>query len=164
MADKITISVDGTPAPQGSKRHVGNGRMIEVSKRVKPWRSTIAAAARARMFGMLPFRGPVAIHLDFVMPRPVSTPKRLPTPPAVKRPDIDKLSRAVLDAITGITICDDSQAVKLTATKRIAETSEKPGVVIEVTDLSGDTRPDQKSRQRSNQAAKTTITKEGDPC
>lgn len=138
--------------------------MIEVSKRVKPWRAAVAAAMADCMSGLAPFPGPVAIHLDFVMPRPLSTPKRLPTPPAVKRPDVDKLARAVLDAVTGIAICDDSQAVKLTATKRIAETSERPGVVIEIVDLSGDTTPAPKSRQRGAQASKTTTTKEGDPC
>ena len=32
------FAVLGLPAPQGSKRHVGEGRMVESSKRVKPWR------------------------------------------------------------------------------------------------------------------------------
>lgn len=31
------FSVLGLPAPQGSKTHVGEGRMVESSKRVKPW-------------------------------------------------------------------------------------------------------------------------------
>ena len=41
----LTVIVYGTPAPQGSKRHVGHGRMIEQSKRVKPWRNDVKAAA-----------------------------------------------------------------------------------------------------------------------
>ena len=34
----ITLTVRGLPAPQGSKRHIGRGVMVESSKRVKPWR------------------------------------------------------------------------------------------------------------------------------
>ena len=34
----IEIKVIGLPAPQGSKRHVGHGVMIESSNNVKPWR------------------------------------------------------------------------------------------------------------------------------
>lgn len=36
------FAVFGLPAPQGSKRHVGEGRMVESSKRVKPWRRQVA--------------------------------------------------------------------------------------------------------------------------
>ena len=45
------FAVFGLPAPQGSKRHVGEGRMVESSKRVKPWRRQVAAAYRDHCFG-----------------------------------------------------------------------------------------------------------------
>jgi hypothetical protein len=32
---EFSIFIVGDPAPQGSKRHVGNGVMIEASKKVK---------------------------------------------------------------------------------------------------------------------------------
>ena len=135
---------------------MGNGRMIEVSKRLAPWRNAVAAATRAVMRGRQPFGGPVAITLEFVMPRPVSLPKRMPTPPAIKRPDVDKLARSCLDAIvTGAAIVDDSQAIDLRATKRIAEIGERPGVVIEITDLSSHTNHDQKMPQRGRGTAIT---------
>lgn len=35
----------GAPAPQGSKRHVGRGVLIESSSKVRPWRETVKAAA-----------------------------------------------------------------------------------------------------------------------
>ena len=44
-APVITIRVYGTPAPQGSKRHVGRGVMVESSKKVKPWREAVKQAA-----------------------------------------------------------------------------------------------------------------------
>ena len=81
--------------------------MIESSAAVGPWRERIAIAAHAfisqhvSINTPLPFTGqPLALTLKFVMPRPVSTPKRRATPAAIKRPDIDKLIRAVCDALT----------------------------------------------------------------
>lgn len=127
MPDAITLFVPGRPAPQGSKRHVGNGIMIESSKAVKPWRIEVMWAAREAC--PAPINGAAAVRLDFVMPRPKSAPKRS-TPPAIKRPDLDKIARAVLDAITGVIVADDSQVVDLHATKRIAEIGETPGVHI----------------------------------
>lgn len=127
------VFVEGRPAPQGSKRHVGNGRMIESSKAVGPWREKIAWTARSRG-GILP-AGPHSADITFVMPRPKQTPKRTPTPPAVKRPDLDKLLRAVFDAITGVWIEDDSHITHLTAHKRIAELGETSGVAITITPI-----------------------------
>ena len=42
----VEFEVVGLPAAQGSKRHVGNGVMVESSKALKPWRSAVAEAAR----------------------------------------------------------------------------------------------------------------------
>ncbi|WP_415395492.1 RusA family crossover junction endodeoxyribonuclease [Rhodococcus globerulus] len=132
MNPRIEFFVPGAPAPQGSKRHVGHGRMIESSKAVGPWRERVALAAHSHADGLI--GGPIGIRLKFVMPRPKSAPKRT-TPPAIKRPDIDKISRAILDAITGVLIADDSQVTDLHATKRIAEINENHGVHIELTQL-----------------------------
>lgn len=124
-----TIWIPGIPAPQGSKRHVGNGILIESSKRVGPWRAVVALTVGEQTTTVLD--GPVRIELQFVMPRPKATPKRS-TPPAVKKPDLDKLTRAVLDAITGVSYRDDSQVVDLLASKRIAELGEPPGLSLTV--------------------------------
>jgi crossover junction endodeoxyribonuclease RusA len=115
--------------------------MVEASKRLRPWRATVAAAVKAAVGAQVPFPdGPVTVTLKFVMPRPVSTPKRS-TPPAVKRPDVDKLARAVLDGITGTAIADDSQVTLLVAHKRLAEIAETPGVVIEIAQAHNHTTP-----------------------
>lgn len=122
-----SVFIPGRPAPQGSKRHLGNGIMVESSKAVKPWRVDVAWAVRAHF--PTPLDGAVRLELEFVMPRPKSAPKRS-TPPAIKRPDVDKLARAVLDAITGVVVADDSQVVELVASKRIAEIGEASGVFL----------------------------------
>jgi crossover junction endodeoxyribonuclease RusA len=125
----LSVFIPGNPAPQGSKRHVGNGIMVESSKHVKPWRSDV----RGQLIGddgqpKARFDGAVHVELEFVMKRPQSAPKRT-TPPATKKNgDIDKLVRAVFDAIGSAGVWrDDSQVVSVTATKRIAEIDETPG-------------------------------------
>ena len=106
----ISFFVPGAPAPQGSKRHVGHGRMVESSKALGPWRERVALAAHSHADGLM--GGPIGIRLKFVMPRPKSTPKRT-TPPAVKRPDIDKISRAILDAITAAVDAFEANAAEM---------------------------------------------------
>jgi crossover junction endodeoxyribonuclease RusA len=126
----LDLFVPGKPAPQGSKRHVGGGVMVESSKAVAPWRTTVAWHA-AQAYRLAPLDGAVWVSLLFVMPRPAATPKRS-TPQAVKRPDLDKLTRAVFDALSGVVWRDDSQVVQLVASKRLASLEEQPGVNIRV--------------------------------
>lgn len=127
----IEFFVPGKPAPQGSKRHVGRGILVESSRDLGPWRERVALTAHNAMKSISLHSGAVTVIITFVLPRPKSTPKTQ-TPPAIKRPDVDKLARAILDAITGIVISDDSQIVNLHATKRLAELDETPGAHIEI--------------------------------
>ena len=109
----------GIPAPQGSKRHVGGGRMVEQSRAVGPWREAVRAETQRVMRGHMPIAGPVYVQIIFGLPRPKSLPKSQCHP--VKRPDIDKLARAVLDGmVSGGAFPDDSQVVHLHAEKRYA--------------------------------------------
>jgi len=52
--------------------------------------------------------------------------------PAVKRPDLDKLVRAVFDALTNVVFKDDSQVVSVFASKRLAGPGDTVGVTVEV--------------------------------
>ncbi len=131
-----SVFVPGHPAPQGSKSYKGHrsGKPVltESSRFVAPWREAIKLHA-ARRGGMLPV-GPVHVELDFVLPRPQRCPT--PTPPAIKRNgDLDKLVRAVFDAITGIWIDDDCRITSVRASKRTAESGERSGVQIVVRPL-----------------------------
>jgi crossover junction endodeoxyribonuclease RusA len=133
---ELLFFVPGDPAPQGSKRafrnqHTGRIQLTESSKKVGPWRERVAIAAHNAMCSGAVFDGAVSITLNFVLPRPKSAPKRS-TPPAVKRPDLDKLIRSCLDAITGVVVSDDSRVISLAAYKRIAEIGETAGCEIRV--------------------------------
>lgn len=138
----IVFTVNGIAAPQGSKNAIPiknragtivGTNVVESSKRVGPWRKRIAAAGEVAMYRYRakPFAGAVRVHLRFVLPRPKATPAV--TPPAIKKNgDIDKLARAVLDALTGPVLVDDCLVVELRCLKRIAEKGEEPRVIVTV--------------------------------
>lgn len=130
----IDIFIPGKPAPQGSKRHVGHGRMVESSKAVGPWRESIRwALASAPRF---PEGTPVRADLLFIMPRPGSTPRRGPRskPPAIRKPDLDKLVRAVLDAVTSAGVwSDDSCVTHIDTEKRYAQPEQVVGLRMRLT-------------------------------
>ena len=126
LRDSVEFHVPGTPAPQGSKKHVGRGRLVEVSKKVAPWRKQIATAAAAQD---AIFDAPVSVTAVFVLKRP----QRPKWERHGTRPDVDKLARALLDGLTGPLLTDDSIVFHLDATKRYALDHEEPGVHINVT-------------------------------
>lgn len=112
----VTFAVFGTPAPQGSKRHVGRGIMVESSAKVKPWREDVRAAATEAYDGP-PLDGPLSVAVTFTLPKPKSAPKRRRTWPS-RKPDIDKLVRSTFDAIGSAGLWkDDAQVVSLAASK-----------------------------------------------
>ncbi len=127
----VRFDVSSLPIPQGSTRaFVVNGKPIitSTSKGLNSWRRLIADRAQDRVSA--PIEGAVAVTLGFRLPRPKSAPKKKWIYPS-KRPDLDKLVRAVLDAITNVIIADDSQVVSLTATKDYGP----PGVMIQVDEI-----------------------------
>ena len=72
--------------------------------------------------------------MRFYLPRPASASKTKKLP-ASKRPDLDKLARAVLDALTDVIFEDDSQVVSLGAFKYITNPGQQPGVKVTVYEL-----------------------------
>ena len=134
----METDVLGVPVPQGSKR-VFNGRLVDVNDRkLKDWRALVGQMAAGSSSSLL--TGPVFVKLDFYLPRPkghygsgrnadVLRPSA-PLVPQVK-PDIDKLVRACLDALTGMAFRDDCQVAAITARKFYAD-ERQPGVHIEI--------------------------------
>ena len=143
LMDEIVFFAAGAPAPQGSKTHVGHGVMVESSKRVKPWRGTVRTAAIKALDGQQPRTGPMDVYLRCIMPRPKSHLRKgkaqtdgwrlLPFAPRkhTSKPDVDKLIRAVLDALTGVCWYDDAQVVVVHGEKSYAyRTTPTPGVYV----------------------------------
>ena len=131
----VELFVPGQPIAQGSKRHVGNGVIIESNHGpLKLWRNRVALSAGELIRGHTwQFDRPIAVDLTFVFPRLKNAPKHKPTKPKTSAPDIDKLIRAVFDALTSVLFNDDAQVVDVFARKRYAEIGEPAGVHILVT-------------------------------
>ena len=102
--------------------------------KLREWRALVATAAKRAMGQRPPFAGPVKATLVFYFPRPASHTKaeRLVPWVAVKgRHDVDKLQRAVFDALTD-SACyeDDALVVHVEARKLYCDGDERPGVVV----------------------------------
>lgn len=122
-----TIRVTGIPAPQGSKRHVGRGVMVEQSKYLPAWRKNIITAAKMQYRGN-PLDQPVQVRAVVYMPKP----KRPKFPVPAVAPDTDKLARAIGDALqyAGV-VKDDARIITWHITKQYAE-GRPPGAVIHI--------------------------------
>lgn len=149
----ITFTVLGRPQPAGSKRaitnrHTGRVHVIDAAKGSRAWKQEIAGEARRALVEategdqLAPLlTGPLRVHLCFVVGRPRShygtgrnadkLKDSAPAFPAV-RPDVDKLSRAVLDGMTGSVYRDDGQIVSKVAVKEYGELER---VTVSVTPL-----------------------------
>lgn len=122
----VTLLGCGDPVPQGSKRigragKSGRPLLLDANAKTKPWRNELARAAIERFAS--PELGDVHVIVNFCFARPKSHylksgELRRGAPPFKKsKPDIDKLQRSVLDALTGIAWRDDSQVVSVDARK-----------------------------------------------
>lgn len=140
----LGFRVYGIPAPQGSKNSgvsskTGKSFVYEQSaKTLKPWREAITEAAIAAR-GNTPTRSdcPIVVSIVFMMPRPVSISPKKRLWPHVS-PDLDKMVRAVLDALQGAGVFkNDAQVVRIQAEKRYAtdEVQFSPGAWITVAEI-----------------------------
>ena len=120
----IQFTVYGKPEPQGSmKAFMRKGARFPVvtsdNKNLKSYRQNLSVVAlaqcRAEGFNPIPKKTPVEIELTFYFSRPASRSKRAAF---TVKPDLDKLMRAVGDALTGICFEDDSQIVYAIIRKR----------------------------------------------
>jgi crossover junction endodeoxyribonuclease RusA len=117
----ISFEAAGVPITQGSMRSLGKGRPMihENQTELEAWRHTIGWTARAARQPWWVMSGAKELTVVFYLPKPKSYPKRVTYP--TKKHDIDKLARAVLDALKGILYDDDGQVTDLTARKRFGE-------------------------------------------
>jgi Holliday junction resolvase RusA-like endonuclease len=154
----VAFFVEGIPRPGGSKRGFiirSGGKpdriaMTDASGVAgKNWRQDVRAAAIIAMARRRILTGPLEAQITFNMPRPKGhygtgkNASRLkdsaPTAPTT-RPDLDKLSRSVLDALKGIVWPDDSVVVRKLVQKDYALPPMGSGAYISVRQLDGGVR------------------------
>jgi crossover junction endodeoxyribonuclease RusA len=144
--DPLRFVVLGRPQGKGSKRALpirtraaaATGQrivLVDSNRKAAPWAAKVSSAAWAaasERVGHDPviYRGAVCVTFEFYFARPrghygvgkninrvrPSAPEYMAT-----MPDVDKLVRCSLDALTGVLIRDDSQVVELKARKLFGE-------------------------------------------
>ena len=125
-------------APQGSKKHVGRGIMVETCKRLKSWRKEVSLRAKIIVGEII--EEPVEVEVVFWFKRPLKhyLPNgmvRQSAPVYItnkNKGDLDKHCRALLDSLTKSAFADDSQVVSLHAVKKYCETESQTGATIKI--------------------------------
>lgn len=141
----IQFTVFCLPGPQGSKSYKGTGPqgraiLAESSALVKPWREAVVWAAREAMVlaQTRGIGGGVAIEAVFTVRRPIKLSKKIMHPTV--KPDIDKLVRSTLDALTAAGVIeDDARVVRLLTEKSYPNQHRRsldvPGAWISITPI-----------------------------
>jgi len=131
----VDVVVYGEAVPAGALAagFRGDGRVFlrhRGGAELDSWKRSIKDAAGTAMEGRAPTRDAVYVSLRFLAKRPAGHyGKRGLRPSAPKFPtkrsvaDADKLTRAVLDALTGIVYADDSQVVEMVVSRYYADGS-----------------------------------------
>lgn len=137
----IEFTVYGVAGPQGSKRPIGRRRngsviLIESSKKVKPWRALVKAAALEAYRGPM-IEDPVILNIVFTMTPPVRMPKGRIYPTCY--PDLSKIIRSTEDAITESGLWRDDALVTVIVAQKLypgqVGALDRPGAQIVITSL-----------------------------
>ncbi len=101
----LRFTVVGEPRPKGSLSHGRHGRAYW-PKRVMDWQNLVAHEARLAMAkcGFPLMEAPVSVTATFYV-----VPTKGGKSPGRLRGDLDKLERAIFDAMTGVVYRDDEQ-------------------------------------------------------
>jgi len=148
----VTFEVHGTAQPKGSAKAFvpfkwaaqavsaakTTGKQIppravitQDNTRSKGWEQLVAEQAQT-VAADGAFFGPVVLAVTFALPRPHTLPQKIRH--HVKLPDLDKLLRSVLDALTGVLYLDDKQVVEVHARKYYVRPPAGPSARITLAD------------------------------
>lgn len=138
------MRVYGLPAPQGSKRHVGGGRMVEASRKVAPWREAVVGEAQRLGYAGMRIDEAVSVRITFYLPRPSShrgargLRPSAPVWPA-KVPDLDKLARSTLDGLVQAAVLSDDARVVILHARKTFDDEQAAGALIHITPATEET-------------------------
>lgn len=141
----IYVEVAGRPQQRGSKqafagKNGGRPLMVDANKKSKPWMAAVAQAAAESINGQDLLFGPLRLTAKFKFKRPQSHFAKRKGGPVLKpdapehvtsTPDLDKLLRAIGDAMTGVVYGDDKQIAMVSAWKIYTESSEGVWIAVE---------------------------------
>ena len=122
MTFQVTFCVYGDPQGKARPRFTKTGRAYTPTK-TADYETEIRHMAKAAMGSSEPLETPVAVFCYVTLPIPASMPKKRlaavldGSERPLKKPDLDNVAKAFLDAMNGIVYADDKQVVTLHCTK-----------------------------------------------
>ncbi len=122
MTFQLIFSVEGDPIGKQRPRFTKTGRTY-TPKKTSDYEGMIADKAMVAMGPVTPLETPVAVYIYINHAIPASYSKKrkeacLNRFERPKKPDLDNVAKAYLDAMNGIVYKDDVQVVSLHVTKR----------------------------------------------
>lgn len=101
---EVAFVTYGAPASQGSKKHVGRGKLVESDQGLHPWRDAVREQAKQTILHKGeewsgPISDPVFIQVVFTFSHSKESKKRGDIYHK-RTPDLDKLQRAIGDALS----------------------------------------------------------------
>lgn len=130
----FSFIINETPVPKGRPRfstsHSSKRMVAYTPKKTRDYEKLVHEVAQNHIKGVID--GEVHIYMQFIFPRPQRLkPKRYPDSliPHDKRPDIDNLTKSVLDGL-GDLLRDDAIVTKISAEKWYAERDGEPRTVV----------------------------------
>ena len=129
MTFMLHFEVEITPVAKGRPRYSKRGNFVQTytPKKTVDYEDVIRENAKIAMGTSEPLEAPLSVLLMFGMPIPASTPKKAlegylnGSVKHTKKPDLDNLAKAVLDAMNGVVYLDDNQICRLTIEKKYSK-------------------------------------------
>lgn len=142
MAKKLVFEIPGEAVPKARPRVVNmNGRSRTFTPEKTKNFENLVKLMYVSQHRNEKLEGPVSasIHVFCAVPKSASKKNRtswlMGRHPVTKRPDLDNLAKAVLDALNGIAYDDDSQVAELYITKEYSETPRTMVILREIRDI-----------------------------
>jgi crossover junction endodeoxyribonuclease RusA len=135
----VSFEVFGIAQPKGSTKSFAfkrpdqslGTRTTSDNPNLQQWAALVRQVAQMKAGGVFFARETaVEVEIRFALPRPSSLARRVVHD--VRKPDIDKLARGVLDALSGVLFHDDAQVIDLRVGKRYAGADEPASAAIRV--------------------------------
>lgn len=125
MTFQVMFQVEGTPIGKGRPKFARRGNFVSTytPTKTRDYEELIRDAAKIAMGSTEPIETPVVACIYIIVPIPASYSKKRSaacldgSERPCKKPDIDNIIKAYLDAMNGIVYKDDTQVVSLHATK-----------------------------------------------
>jgi Holliday junction resolvase RusA-like endonuclease len=138
---QIVFDVPGDPKGKGRPRFARRGKFTKVytDQKTLDYETVIKMCAQTAMGSAKPIEAPVGVYLYVRLPIPQSYSKKRKeaclngSERPTKKPDIDNVAKAFLDAMNGTVYLDDTQVIEMHVKKLYSEVSGVDVMVMEAT-------------------------------